>query len=85
MQVSHLGAAAQKFQSAIQNTSSNLSTPELQNNCNMYVLLNIDVSQTNTYLFASTCAKSLSVICWDFVYWKMKTFQGFFPSMFGSS
>ncbi|XP_022939024.1 transcriptional corepressor SEUSS-like isoform X1 [Cucurbita moschata] len=36
-QVSHLGAAAQKYQSAIQNASSNLSTPELQNNCNMFV------------------------------------------------
>ncbi|XP_022955879.1 transcriptional corepressor SEUSS-like isoform X1 [Cucurbita moschata] len=36
-QVSHLGAAAQKYQSAIQSASSNLSTPELQNNCNMFV------------------------------------------------
>lgn len=35
VQVSQLGAAAQKYQTAIQNASSNLSTPELQNNCNM--------------------------------------------------
>ncbi|KAG7025020.1 Transcriptional corepressor SEUSS, partial [Cucurbita argyrosperma subsp. argyrosperma] len=36
-QVSQLGAAAQKYQTAIQNASSNLSTSELQNNCNMFV------------------------------------------------
>ncbi|KAG7037277.1 Transcriptional corepressor SEUSS, partial [Cucurbita argyrosperma subsp. argyrosperma] len=36
-QVSQLGAAAQKYQTAIQKASSNLSTPELQNNCNMFV------------------------------------------------
>ncbi|KGN47742.1 transcriptional corepressor SEUSS [Cucumis sativus] len=36
-QVSQLGAAAQKYQTAIQNASSNLPTPELQNNCNMFV------------------------------------------------
>ena len=35
MQVSQLGAAAQKYQTAIQNASSNLPTPESQNNCNM--------------------------------------------------
>ena len=35
VQVSQLGAAAQKYQTAIQNASSNLSTSELQNNCNM--------------------------------------------------
>jgi hypothetical protein len=34
-QVSQLGAAAQKYQAATQNASSNLSVPELQNNCNM--------------------------------------------------
>lgn len=38
MQVSQLGAAAQKYQAATQNASPNLSVPELQNNCNMYVL-----------------------------------------------
>ncbi|KAJ9146189.1 hypothetical protein P3X46_028490 [Hevea brasiliensis] len=36
-QVSQLGAAAQKYQAATQNASSNLSAPELQNNCNMFV------------------------------------------------
>nr|GLL47962.1 transcriptional corepressor SEUSS-like [Ipomoea trifida] len=37
-QVSHLGAAAQKYQAATtQNASSNISVPELQNNCNMFV------------------------------------------------
>nr|GMD91097.1 transcriptional corepressor SEUSS-like [Ipomoea batatas] len=37
-QVSHLGAAAQKYQAATtQNASSNISGPELQNNCNMFV------------------------------------------------
>ncbi|CBI19953.3 unnamed protein product, partial [Vitis vinifera] len=36
-QVSQLGAAAQKYQSATQNASSNLSVPELQSNCNMFV------------------------------------------------
>ncbi|XP_074371262.1 transcriptional corepressor SEUSS-like [Apium graveolens] len=36
-QVSQLGAAAQKYQAATQNTSPNLSVPELQNNCNMFV------------------------------------------------
>ncbi|RVW62729.1 Transcriptional corepressor SEUSS [Vitis vinifera] len=37
VQVSQLGAAAQKYQSATQNASSNLSVPELQSNCNMFV------------------------------------------------
>ncbi|KAB5557271.1 hypothetical protein DKX38_008180 [Salix brachista] len=36
-QVSQLGAAAQKYQAATQNASANLSVPELQNNCNMFV------------------------------------------------
>ncbi|CAH9101693.1 unnamed protein product [Cuscuta europaea] len=37
-QVSHLGAAAQKYQTATtQNASSNISVPELQSNCNMFV------------------------------------------------
>ncbi|XP_042520287.1 transcriptional corepressor SEUSS-like [Macadamia integrifolia] len=36
-QVSQLGAAAQKYQAATQNGSSNLSAQELQNNCNMFV------------------------------------------------
>uniref|UniRef100_A0A6N2MJ56 Transcriptional corepressor SEUSS n=1 Tax=Salix viminalis TaxID=40686 RepID=A0A6N2MJ56_SALVM len=36
-QVSQLGAAAQKYQVATQNASSNLSVPELQNNCNLFV------------------------------------------------
>lgn len=35
LQVSQLGAAAQKYQAATQNASPNLSVPELQNNCNM--------------------------------------------------
>ncbi|KHG10838.1 Transcriptional corepressor SEUSS [Gossypium arboreum] len=33
-QVSQLGAAAQKYQAATQNASTNLSAPDLQNNCN---------------------------------------------------
>ncbi|KAI3417614.1 uncharacterized protein J3R85_014284 [Psidium guajava] len=36
-QVSQLGAAAQKYQAATQNASSNLSVSELQNNCNMFL------------------------------------------------
>ncbi|KAI4307187.1 hypothetical protein L6164_030401 [Bauhinia variegata] len=36
-QVSQLGAAAQKYQSFTQNATPNLSVPELQNNCNMFV------------------------------------------------
>ncbi|KAF5749096.1 SEUSS transcriptional co-regulator isoform 1 [Tripterygium wilfordii] len=36
-QVSQLGSAAQKYQAATQNASSNLSVPELQNNCNMFL------------------------------------------------
>ncbi|KZV41761.1 hypothetical protein F511_22572 [Dorcoceras hygrometricum] len=36
-QVSQLGAAAQKYQAAAQNSSSNGSVSELQNNCNMLV------------------------------------------------
>ncbi|XP_031116580.1 transcriptional corepressor SEUSS-like [Ipomoea triloba] len=36
-QVSQLGAAAQKYQSATQNASSNVSVSELQNNCNLFV------------------------------------------------
>ncbi|XWS15216.1 hypothetical protein CRYUN_Cryun35bG0075500 [Craigia yunnanensis] len=36
-QVSQLGAAAQKYQAATQNTPTNLSAPELQNNCNLFV------------------------------------------------
>ncbi|CAK7346852.1 unnamed protein product [Dovyalis caffra] len=36
-QVSQLGAAAQKYQAATQNGSANLTVPELQNNCNMFV------------------------------------------------
>ena len=38
LQVSQLGAAAQKYQAATQSASSNLSVPDLQNNCNMWVL-----------------------------------------------
>ncbi|KAM7518738.1 hypothetical protein LguiB_017700 [Lonicera macranthoides] len=36
-QVSQLGATAQKYQAATQNASSNLSVPELQSNCNMFI------------------------------------------------
>ncbi|KAI9097880.1 hypothetical protein K1719_025651 [Acacia pycnantha] len=36
-QVSQLGAAAQKYQAFTQNATPNLSVPELQNNCNMFV------------------------------------------------
>lgn len=36
-QVSQLGAAAQKYQASAQNASSNLSSPDLQSNCNMFV------------------------------------------------
>ncbi|KAG7941073.1 hypothetical protein I3843_16G020300 [Carya illinoinensis] len=36
-QVSQLGTAAQKYQAATQNASSNISVSELQNNCNMFV------------------------------------------------
>ncbi|KAK4801535.1 hypothetical protein SAY86_022022 [Trapa natans] len=36
-QVNQLGAAAQKYQAASQNAPSNLSVPELQNNCNMFL------------------------------------------------
>ncbi|GMI98088.1 seuss [Hibiscus trionum] len=36
-QVSQLGAAAQKYQASTQNASSNLSAPDLQSNCNMFV------------------------------------------------
>ncbi|GKV31074.1 hypothetical protein SLEP1_g39812 [Rubroshorea leprosula] len=36
-QVSQLGAAAQKYQAATQNASSNLTAPELQSNCNLFV------------------------------------------------
>ncbi|XP_073315958.1 transcriptional corepressor SEUSS-like isoform X1 [Primulina huaijiensis] len=36
-QVSQLGNAAQKYQAATQNASSNMSVSELQNNCNMFV------------------------------------------------
>ncbi|MBA0602568.1 hypothetical protein Gorai_002744, partial [Gossypium raimondii] len=36
-QVSQLGAAAQKYQAATQNASTNLSAPDLQNNCNLFV------------------------------------------------
>ncbi|XP_030465278.1 transcriptional corepressor SEUSS-like [Syzygium oleosum] len=36
-QVSQLSAAAQKYQVATQNASSNLSVSELQNNCNMFL------------------------------------------------
>ncbi|XP_020547481.1 transcriptional corepressor SEUSS-like [Sesamum indicum] len=36
-QVSQLGAAAQKCQSATQNSSTNVSASELQNNCNLFV------------------------------------------------
>jgi hypothetical protein len=36
-QVSQLGAAAQKYQTATQNANSNLSATELQSNCNMFV------------------------------------------------
>lgn len=35
IQVSQLGAAAQKYQAFTQNATPNLSVPELQNNCNM--------------------------------------------------
>lgn len=35
IQVSQLGAVAQKYQSFTQNATSNISVPELQNNCNM--------------------------------------------------
>ncbi|KAI3758548.1 hypothetical protein L6452_06115 [Arctium lappa] len=36
-QVSQLGNAAQKYQASTHNASSNLSVPELQSNCNMFV------------------------------------------------
>ncbi|CAA0812922.1 Transcriptional corepressor SEUSS [Striga hermonthica] len=36
-QVGQLGNAAQKYQAATQNTSSNINVSELQNNCNMFV------------------------------------------------
>ncbi|XP_061348136.1 transcriptional corepressor SEUSS-like [Gastrolobium bilobum] len=36
-QVSQLGAAAQKYQAVTQNATPNISVPELQNNCNMFV------------------------------------------------
>lgn len=36
-QVSQLGTAAQKYQSATQNSSSNMSVSDLQSNCNMFV------------------------------------------------
>ncbi|GAB4830648.1 hypothetical protein Ancab_020413 [Ancistrocladus abbreviatus] len=36
-QVSQLGSAAQKYQAATQNASSNLSASDLQSNCNMFV------------------------------------------------
>ncbi|XP_039071404.1 transcriptional corepressor SEUSS-like [Hibiscus syriacus] len=36
-QVSQLGAAAQKYQAATQNASTNLSALDLQNNCNLFV------------------------------------------------
>ncbi|XP_020239561.1 transcriptional corepressor SEUSS [Cajanus cajan] len=36
-QVSQLGAVAQKYQAFTQNATPNLSVPELQNNCNMFV------------------------------------------------
>ncbi|XVF61010.1 hypothetical protein PTKIN_Ptkin08bG0093800 [Pterospermum kingtungense] len=36
-QVSQLGAAAQKYQASAQTASSNLSAPDLQSNCNMFV------------------------------------------------
>ncbi|KAE8694117.1 Transcriptional corepressor SEUSS [Hibiscus syriacus] len=36
-QVSQLGAAAHKYQASAQNASSNLSAPDLQSNCNMFV------------------------------------------------
>ncbi|PPR92265.1 hypothetical protein GOBAR_AA28409 [Gossypium barbadense] len=37
VQVSQLGAAAQKYQAATQIASTNLSAPDLQNNCNLFV------------------------------------------------
>ncbi|PPD94327.1 hypothetical protein GOBAR_DD08655 [Gossypium barbadense] len=37
LKVSQLGAAAQKYQAATQNASTNLSAPDLQNNCNLFV------------------------------------------------
>ncbi|KAI3761725.1 hypothetical protein L1987_52146 [Smallanthus sonchifolius] len=36
-QVSQLGNAAQKYHASTQNASSSLSSPEMQNNCNMFV------------------------------------------------
>ncbi|KAK4802351.1 hypothetical protein SAY86_000554 [Trapa natans] len=36
-QVNQLGAAAQEYQATSQNASPNLSVPELQNNCNMFL------------------------------------------------
>ncbi|CAK8570291.1 unnamed protein product [Lathyrus sativus] len=36
-QVSQLGAVAQKYQACTQNAAPNLSIPELQNNCNLFV------------------------------------------------
>jgi len=35
MQISQLGAVAQKYQAITQNATPNLSVPELQSNCNM--------------------------------------------------
>lgn len=37
MQISQLGAVAQKYQAITQNATPNLSVPELQSNCNMWV------------------------------------------------
>ncbi|KAK1323217.1 Transcriptional corepressor SEUSS [Acorus calamus] len=37
LKVSQLGTVAQKYQAATQNASSNLSTQELQNSCNLFV------------------------------------------------
>jgi len=35
IQVSQLGAVAQKYQAFTQNATPNISVPELQNNCNL--------------------------------------------------
>ena len=35
VQVTQLGTAAQKYQAATQNSSSNMSVSDLQSNCNM--------------------------------------------------
>lgn len=55
IQVSQLGAVAQKYQALTQNETSNLSVPDLQNNCNMWVhllfMLISEPASFHNYLF----------------------------------